>query len=130
MRKLYIVSSRGVPSASKAMQALKDAGIMANGDTWYSKQALQDAVQASGLGDIYTSKPIAYADIAQCTLVLHCESISGYLRLLSIQELGTSRKPSNYQSVHNALTSLEYRHATKVALYESLLVQLRREEQE
>lgn len=129
MRKLYIVNSGGVPSASKAIQALKDVGVMVNGNTWYSKQAVQNAVEECNLGIISANKPSYCADVEQCILVVRCESISGYLRLYAIEELGVSGKPSNYKAMCTKLESLEYRHAMKVEIYESLIEQLRREEQ-
>lgn len=129
MRKLYIVKSKGVASATQAMQALKDVGVMVNGDTWYSMQAVRKAVKECHLGSIYTKLPSDYADIAQCTLVIHCATIKGYLRLHNIEELGASTKNSKYQAMRNALNALEYRHAMRVELYKSLIEQLHREEQ-
>ena len=129
MRKLYIVNSKGVASATQAMQALKDVGVMVNGDTWYSMQAVRKAVKECHLGSIYTKLPSDYVDIAQCTLVMYCATINGYMRLCSIEELGASSKYSKCQAMRNALASMEYRHAMRVELHNSLIEQLHREEQ-
>lgn len=137
MRKLYIVNSKGVASATQAMQALKDVGVMVNGDTWYSMQSVRKAVKECHLGSIYTKLASDYAsdyasnyaDIAQCTLVIYCAIIKGYMRLHSIEELGASSKYSKCQAMRDALDSLEYRHAMRVELYKSLIEQLHREEQ-
>lgn len=129
MRKLYIVNSKGVASATQAMQALKDVGVMVNGDTWYSMQAVRKAVKECHLGSIYNKLPSDYVDIAQCTLVMYCAIINGYMRLHNIEELGASSKYSKCQAMRNALDSLEYRHAMRVELYKSLIEQLQREEQ-
>lgn len=129
MRKLYIVNSKGVASATQAMQALKDVGVMVNGDTWYSMQAVRKAVKECHLGSIYTKLPSYYADAAQCTLIIYCDTIKSYMRLYNIEELGASSKYSKCQAMRNALDSLEYRHAMRVELYKSLIEQLHREEQ-
>lgn len=132
MRKLYIVNSKGVASATQAIQALKDVGVIVNGDTWYSMQAVRKAVKECHLGSIYTKLPSDYADIAQCTLVIHCAIIKDYMRLHSIEELGAPSKYSKYskcQAMRDALDSLEYRHAMRVELYKGLIEQLHREEQ-
>lgn len=129
MRKLYIVNSKGVASATQAMQALKDVGVMVNGDTWYSMQAVRKAVKESHLGSMYTNLPSDYADVAQRTLVIHCDTIKSYMRLYNIEELVASSKYSEYQAMRNALDSLEYRHAMRVELYKGLIEQLHREEQ-
>lgn len=129
MRKLYIVNSEGVASATQAKQALKDVGVMVNGDTWYSMQAVRKAVKECHLGSVYTKLPSDYADIAQCTLVIHCASIKDYMRLHSIEELGASSNYSKCQAMRDALDSLEYRHAMRVELYKGLIEQLHREEQ-
>lgn len=130
MRKLYIVNSKGVASATQAMQALKDVGVMVNGDTWYSMQAVRKAVKECHLGSIYTKLPSdAHSAFAQCTLVIHCATINGYMRLHNIEELGASSKYSKCQAMRNALDSLEYRHAMRVELYKGLIEQLHREEQ-
>lgn len=128
MRKLYIVNSKGAASATQAMQALKDVGVMVNGDTWYSVQAVRKAVKECHLGSIYTKLPSDYADVAQCTLVMYCATIKNYIRLHNIEELGASSKYSNCQAMRNALDSLEYRHAMRVELYKGLIAQLQREE--
>lgn len=130
MRKLYIVNSKGVASATQAKQALKDVGVMVNGDTWYSTQAVRKAVKECHLGSIYTKLPSDYADIAQCALVIHCAIIKDYMRLHSIEELGASSNYSKCQAMRDALDALEYRHAMRVELYEGLIEQLRREEQQ
>lgn len=129
MRKLYIVNSKGVASATQAMQALKDVGVMVNGDTWYSMQAVRKAVKECHLGSVYTNLPSDYADVAQCTLVIYCAIIKGYMRLHDIEELGASSKYSNCQAMRDALDALEYRHAMRVELYKGLIEQLHREEQ-